>query len=226
MPLRFSSQKGTSAGYEVGTPLFECWVNPTSNRFCKRCIARKGQTRTNLSLTGSRCKKTSCYISDFCSIHLKTVLNLQLKNSQFGKGLYAYGPSYGPEPIFNAARTHIAYYGGERMSKLALDERYDYLSASADLVEPTAPYAGTINSAMVIDAACNRKSGCYANSPEGVVGSVANAELEFSNHNSRVLLAPGSEIFHGDEILVLYNDEFWEGFGPTFMSHDSKYKVR
>ena len=181
MPLRFSSSKGDLAGNEVGMPLLLCWVNPTGTRFCRICIARKGQRRGNLALNGVRCKNKTCFISNFCLVHLKTIMNLEIKDSEVlrelgiqGKGLFAYCPTYGSDPIFDAKRNHIAYYGGKVLSNVELDNIYDYYSQDADRseppdIEPTAPYGGYISARQKIDAACRRKAAAYANSPYGIV---------------------------------------------------------
>lgn len=240
MPLRFRSYKGTYADNETGLPLFSCLVDRTDTRFCKRCVARKGQTYENLSLDGVRCKNKTCYISDFCAVHLKTIMNLELKPSHIlremglsGIGLFAYGPGY-EGPIFHRGRKHIAFYGGESLNKVELGNRYDY-KVQGEMVEPTAPYALTIGDDLVLDAACSRKAAVYTNSAHNNSEHEFNAMLVKCHHtpsNTRLILIDGKEILHGDEILTSYSydqdgeeiDDYWEGLNDMFMTFNTKYE--
>lgn len=245
MPLRFSSYKGQYAGDDnVGSPLFLCWVNPTGTRFCKRCIARNGQTYERPANKGPRCKNKTCKLSNFCLLHLKSIMNLEIKESEAlnsigisGVGLYAYGGRNYNEakegPVFHEGRPHIAYYGGQMLTNQQLSDRYDYYSADANRnqppnIEPTAPYGGAIESddQHKMDAACRRKAAVYANAPHHIPHREANAVLEFSQYNSRLVLHEGDEIKHGQEILVLYDDEYWTGQGEEFLTYNTKTKYR
>ena len=114
-----------------------------SSRFCKFI---KNNDR--------RCRNRCVIGLDYCHIHTKNELKLQIKNSTIamaGKGLFAYG---NPNEIIFKKNTKICDYNGQLINEETLNERYD---------EYTAPYAIKLHNNKYEDAAAVRGIGSTAN---------------------------------------------------------------
>jgi hypothetical protein len=111
---------------------------------------------------------------------------------------------------------YITQYGGIQTNQAQLDGIYDYIGTDGVLIEPTAPYA--ISGNEIVDAACMRAAGSFANDPEGS-GHRANARML---HNTTFLQAT-TTIRPGEEIFMSYGNLYWRFVGPMFINFTTKY---
>jgi hypothetical protein len=158
----------------------------------KRCEAIKSD--------GQQCKKHTVIGLDFCYVHTKSKLKLQIKKStikEAGKGLFAVGP---PNKIIFKNKQRICLYNGEFIDADELYERYQ---------DDTAPYGVRLNNEKgepkYEDAATERGIGSTANHTSNK--SKINARLAVSRQNRCQLMAT-KDIKGGKEILVDYGDEY------------------
>lgn len=145
---------------------------------------------------GSRCKNRVVIGHEFCWIHTRHKLNLQIKDSNIthaGKGLFAYGPKN--EIIFHKG-DRICKYSGEVIDKDELEKRYgDY----------TAPYGVELHKGLYEDGSIERGIGSLSNHSHRK--SKVNARLSINKNNNAQLIAV-KNIKGGDEILINYGREY------------------
>lgn len=145
-----------------------------------------------------------------------------------GLGLYAWDPSMKDhkQPIFRS-NTEIkpdsdgyTLYDGEQLSSAELDNRYDFKGCDGEIFSATAPYGIERSGRRKYDAACKRGIGSFANT----IRRGQKIKRWIKNRRSRALIyrinAKLSDdlnirtirpLYHGDEILVKYSAEYWEG---------------
>lgn len=120
---------------------FEC------NLFCMQCEAT--------TLLGKQCANRTCKFLPYCTQHTKSILGVAVQKSSIeeaGDGLFAVRN-------FEAGDVISVYYG-ERMTEKAFNSRYGGKAGPYGL-ESSAP------GRMVMDAACFRSPGAYANDKSG-----------------------------------------------------------
>ncbi len=150
--------------------------------------------------SGERCKKHCVIGSDFCYIHTKNKLKLQIKKSsisQAGLGLFAFGPA---NKIIFKNNQRICLYNGEFIDEAELLERY---------ADDTAPYGVRLHNEngqpRYEDAAIERGIGSLANHSKNK--SKINARLSINKQNRAQLIAT-KDIKGGKEILIDYGNEY------------------
>lgn len=179
MPLAYSFQA------RDGSIAFRCPMQ------CQQC---EGHTKT-----GARCGKRVCIGTPLCWQHLLAQKNLRIKPSVHGgKGLFAQLPGRrgNDRQLLFRPNAIICDYGGERITKQALNTRYGNY---------TAPYALFIRhtrGGYYKNAACKRGPGAMANHADA---ASANAKLAHTGGGTIVATKP---IYDGDEILVDYGQEY------------------
>ena len=156
---------------------FECDLK------CKRCSAT--------ALSGQRCKRRTCIGLYFCWSHTRSLLNLKVKASNHGKGLFACKRLAKDDDVLFRKGDVVVHYNGELVN---INDRVPGDNC-------TAPYAFDTE-----DAACHRGLGSLANDPRG---SGRRSNVEFvEDRRGRVMLRATRTIRDGDEILVNYGNEY------------------
>lgn len=181
--------------YSGATKNFRC------NLKCDQC---EGET-----LAGERCKKRTCRYLPTCYIHTKKKYGLLVKKSSIpnaGDGLYALKEFKQGE--------FIADYKGEVLTKVQRDERYG--RTQQDL----APYAFQASQNKIIDSACHRYIGAYANSKPN------HNNATFSVHQGKVKIKATKKIKVGDEVFLSYGASYFtHGQGTTHTTKKNKIKI-
>jgi hypothetical protein len=143
------------------------------------------------------CRSRAVYGAPHCWQHLLWRMNLRIKESKYGRGLFAQKPGTSTKPVFRKGQTVIEYEGQELTAEV-LKGRYG---------EHTASYAVAKNKGLVEGAALTRSAGSHANH-----GSRLNCRFGVNNKNKVVIIATRS-IRNGEEILLNYN----RGNGPKYL---------
>ena len=172
---------------EDGTILFEDYLSSM------QCEA------TNKN--GNQCTKRCVIGVPYCWIHLQYQYKLKIKPSTIengGLGLFAFDKKAGNQPIFEKGQKIIKYVG-EQVTREELDDRYgdDHIY--------TAPYAIQVNKNLFLDSALIRGVGSLANHSSK---RLANCEFTNPNRNKEIYLRATKPIYHNDEILVNYNNQY------------------
>lgn len=155
---------------------------------------------------GNRCCKVKvCIGIPYCRYHMQKAVKLEIKNSEFGKGVFAKA-----DPIRGRGRTRnnnrqlvfqsgaeIIEYGGEELTKEELNERYGKL---------TAPYALAMDEeeGLYQDGACLRSIGTVINHN----GENPNVEFSQVNNGSPITITAIRDIYNGDQLYVDYGDDY------------------
>lgn len=150
---------------------------------CARCIG--------LNKNGSRCKRRTCRYLPFCFTHLRRDAGLQVKPSTIagaGDGLFT--------TVARKREEKIVEYTGEVLSGEEADARYG--------PQATMPYVLEPGQGQVIDAACRRGPGAYANHK---TRSQANTRFSRSPDGS-IWLRATKNIPANTELFVSYGDRF------------------
>ncbi len=147
---------------------------------------------------GQQCKNHTTIGQNYCHVHRKSMLHLQIKDStisQAGKGLFASGTGI----IFRKG-DRICMYNGQLIDKEELLRRYH---------DDTAPYGIQLHKKngedQYEDGALERGIGSLANHSR--IKSKINARLSIS-HNNRAQLIATKNIRGGKEIFVNYGDDY------------------
>lgn len=154
------------------------------------------------------CKVKVCVGIPYCRYHMQEAVKLEIKDSEYGKGVFAKAD---PIPVDGRRRTRrnnnrqpvfrsgedIIEYGGERIARAELLTRYG---------KNTAPYAiemGNRNQTYQ-DGACVRTIGTVINH------NARNPNVEFSQtHNgSRITITATRNIYNGDQLYANYGDDY------------------
>lgn len=219
MPFVFTAKEGTSG--DSNRVLVRCCVNQGRNPPCRKCP----QCQAYNIRTRRRCRNRTCKDFRYCHTHLKRPF-LEKQGNQFiqrhiGVSISPSRIPGGGMGLFATKRFErdqkIVEYGGIARNMATLDDAYDYIGTNGVLVEPTAPYAIDIGT-TILDAACLRGAGAFANDPQG------------TQHRANARIVPGSTyltatttIRPGDEIYVSYGDIYWQWVGPAFIQFSTKY---
>ena len=136
------------------------------------------------------CKNRAVHTATICWVHLLQRNHLRVRDSEYGKGLFAQQQGLGPrDPVFKKDQT-IIHYGGQEITLKTLEERYG---------NHTAPYAVIKRSGKAEDAALLRSAGGHANHR-----ARPNARFGVNNGNLVTLIA-SANIYNGQEIFLNYN---------------------
>ena len=155
---------------------------------CQRC--------QKLKPNGQRCKNRVCMGVPFCWVHNKQYYGLQIRDSQFGKGLFA---------TRNMPNGHwICPYVGEVITEACLNLRYPG--------HRTAPYAVN-DTCQDIDSACRRGIAAMANGlfrgTRSRARAVHHAILEYRHAPfNTVWIRAIRDINIGEEIFVHYGSQY------------------
>lgn len=154
---------------------------------------------------GDRCKRRVCLGSPTCWQHNIKRYGVKTKQSTIvnaGKGLFA------TEMIRKG--DWICPYKGEIISDDCLISRYDSLDLDG---ERTAPYTVADGDRLIVDAACKRGIGAFANTNVNRSGKSKsvnqhNARLDFNEEEGEIWLYAIKTIKRNDEIFLFYGDDY------------------
>lgn len=185
--FRFSADDGSVA--------FQCPLQ------CARC---EGRTRQD-----TQCTRSTCVGTGLCWQHLLSTRNLRIKDSAYGKGLFATldrrTDDEACQRIVFRKGDRITDYGGEALLMTDLTLRY---------AGYTAPYGLSTTAGRAEDGACARGIGTLVNHG---VSRAANARFSIAsasnNHIARVVAT--KIIRHGREIVINYGDSYRLGEPTT-----------
>ena len=108
----------------------------------------------------------------------------------------------------------IADYKGEVLTKVQRDDRYGH--TNKDL----APYSFQASQNKIIDSACQRYLGAYANSRPN------HNNATFSVHQGKVKIKAIKKIKVGDEVFLSYGASYFtHGQGTTHTTKKNKIKI-
>ena len=159
----------------------------TGNLTNVRCQATKPD--------GSQCKNRTVIGAAICWIHLLRKHNLAIRDSQYGKGLFAIASvsdQLHPKPIVFKKGVKVIEYLGEEVKADVIEDRYG---------SKTAPYAMAKAKGLYVDAALLRGVGSLANhSPR------PNCRAGLTNRNT-ITITAFKNIRHGEEIMLNYNNQ-------------------
>ena len=161
----------------------------------------------------SRCKNRCVIGLNYCHIHTKQELKLQIRKSNIpdaGKGLFAYGNQ---NDVIFEKNQKITEYNGEIIDEETLLTRYD---------ENTAPYAIKLYKNKYEDGAAVRGIGSIANHSNNK--NKINARLSIKRNNTAQLIAV-KNIKGGQEIIINYGDDYqFEDEDVCISTNKNKYK--
>jgi len=167
-------------------PDFQCRI------MCNQCNARKP--------TGDQCGNRVCIGTPFCWIHLEKMYRVRIRDSDYGKGLFASDKKIGARDIVFRPGELIVPYFGDRVDTATIDARYgeDY----------TSPYAVELvpGTGLFEDAACKRGVGSLVN--HGNTRRSRNAILSYNEVDDEVQVIATKNIRNNIEILVDYGDDY------------------
>ena len=160
----------------------------TGNLTNVRCQASKPD--------GTQCKNRTVIGAAICWVHLLRKHNLAIRDSQYGKGLYAVDTKVNaqlqPKPIVFKKGAKVIEYLGEEVKAAVLEDRYG---------SKTAPYAMAKHKGLYVDAALLRGVGSLANhSPK------PNCRAGLTNRNT-ITITAYKNIRHGEEVTLNYNNQ-------------------
>lgn len=161
--------------------------------------------------TNRCCKVKVCVGIPYCRYHMQQAVKLEIKDSEYGKGVFAKADpiqedggrrrtrnnnNNNRQPVFRSG-VEIIEYGGERITKAELHTRYG---------KNTAPYAiemGNRNQ-NYHDGACVRTIGTLINH------NARNPNVEFSQaHNgSPITITATRDIYDGQQLYANYGDDY------------------
>ena len=174
-----------------GSKEFHC------NLECKQCSANTKQ--------GIRCKKTTCKYLPTCYIHTKSKYHLAIRPSTIpnaGDGLFALKDFKKGE--------FISDYIGEELTQQNKDNRY------GNTQQDIAPYAIKVSKNKIIDCACTRSIGSYANHKKG------NINASISVYMGKAEIKASKNIKDGQEIFISYGRDYWNHQGAKHKTRKSK----
>lgn len=168
---------------------------------CQTCNYELGPDRC--------CKVKVCIGIPYCRYHMQKAVKLEIKDSEFGKGVFAKADPIPPRErrrtrnIGNNRRqlvfrsgVEIIEYGGEEISKEELTKRYG---------KNTAPYAVEMeDDDMYQDGACFRTIGTVINHD----GRRPNVEFSQDYNGSPITITAIKDIYNGDQLYADYGDDY------------------
>lgn len=182
---------------DTGRPLYEC------NLVCLQCAAH--------TVAGERCRRNTCMYLPYCQQHMKSRLNLEVRKSAHGLGLFAKRDPRNPGRVVFHANELIAPLDGEPLTQQQLDARYG---------RELAPY-GAAAGGYLYDGACRRGVGQYANTavrdnnPRLMDYDACNALLVDDHHDMSGFnrdpiwyswIEAKRDIHEGEEIVAFYGN--------------------
>ena len=144
--------------------------------------------------TGQQCKRSTCKIAQYCFSHLKTVLGLEVKDTErFGRGLFTKIPRKRGDTICN--------YDGNHLSAEELDLRYP-INSSKEL----STYVLQVTKNLFLDARSTQSCvGRYINSCDSNKG-ICNAR--FSVYKKQVTIKATKNIKPNEQIFIAYGPNY------------------
>ena len=167
----------------------------SSDKTCSfQCDLIKSQCTALNTSNNKKCQQTTFHLP-YCSHHTHSLLGLVVKKSNIphaGHGLFAIRDFKKLEVI--------TPYIGTVLSNKEATERYG--SALNDLV----PYGVRLNASSIVDSACLRGIGSFAN--DGKSKKLNNAHI-IIDKSQNVYIQATKKILGGDEILVDYGSQYF-----------------
>ena len=166
----------------------------------------------NFSLGPNRCCKVKvCIGIPYCRYHMQKAVKLEIKNSEYGKGIFAkadplprrrrrnapaVAPANDRRVVFSSG-DEIIEYNGEEITKDELEDRYG---------KHTAPYALEIDDEERIyeDGACFRSIGTMINHNK----RKKNVEFSQTDNGSPIIITATKNILNGDQLYGDYGDDY------------------
>lgn len=150
-----------------------------------------------------------------CWQHLRTIKDddngLKIQASTIvggGKGLFAWSRLGGNTIVF-APNEIITPYDGDMITQADITERYG---------QDTGPYVLQGQGNLIIDGACQRGVGSFANGSRGQLRYNARFGNSILGGVPRMVIRATKNIRHGQEIIVSYRAHYWQthqGVGRT-----------
>jgi SET domain-containing protein len=169
-------------------PFFEFRNEPEDIDF--KCTLVRARC-IGVTLKGARCKRNTIKYVNRCYNHARSELGLVVKKSTIpgaGLGLFT--------TVARKRGDIITEYVGEVVDDAIEDERYG---------NTTAPYSLEVSKNRVIDPACKRGIGSYANhNPQ----STANAGFAKNSATKGAVIRARKAIKAGNEVFVNYGPDF------------------
>lgn len=167
---------------------FRFYVNHAMTFQCQL----ESQQCEGLNRKGNQCRNRCVIGTPRCWVHLLKDNKVRIKQSQFGKGLFAMDIDKGPNEVVFKKNHTIVQYTGEIINRDELERRYGMY---------TAPYAVQQDADTFIDSACSRGVGSLINhQPE------ARANCRFSyGRNNNIQVKATKNIRNGQELYLNYN---------------------
>jgi hypothetical protein len=148
---------------------------------------------TSNSRTGNRCRNRTVIGVNTCWRHLLSEKQVRIKDSQYGKGLFAMNNRKEDNAVIFRANATIVKYNGEIVNQAELDRRYG---------DATAPYGAQRQGEDVYeDGACKRGVGTLVNH---ATGNNTNARFSYARNGSLQIKAT-KNIRNNREIFINYN---------------------
>lgn len=192
----------------------------------------RGQT-----VSGTRCRRTTAYDYQFCSLHLVRKFHLMVAPSRIpgaGLGVFAVSESAlqrlgkddagspikdGSTVVFQRGDQIGNGFGGEFMTEETYEQRYGKDTSAYALTWYTNQNSDKQGPGL-IDGFLARTISSYCNDAINLTGDPA---WPFENNAAWVKVGIKSRalITHGDEILWSYGDGYWLGYAPSAPEPDS-----
>jgi hypothetical protein len=144
---------------------------------------------------GNRCRKRCVIGVEFCSSHLPIYMNLQIRPSEYGSGLFAYDPDANDNDIIFRKGDKVCNYEGQILTAQGLIDRYG---------QRTAPYGIRVNNNSFIDSAVLRGIGSMINHRN----ANPNVEFKLNARQQNIFLKATRNIRQNQQLFVDYGDEY------------------
>lgn len=156
-----------------------------------RCQLQSHRCESNNN-NGRRCGNKSVIGTPVCWRHLLKHYHVRIKESQYGKGLFAMDTTKDDNAVIFKRNDTIVQYEGEILNRNELNNRYG---------RRTAPYAVQQADDRYIDSACHRGVGSLINhAPE------AQSNCRFSyGRNNNIQVKATKNIRNNRELFLNYN---------------------
>lgn len=140
---------------------------------------------------GNQCRKRCVIGVNLCWQHLLKEKQVRIKDSQFGKGLFAMNKRKEPNEVIFRNNQTIVQYNGEIIDREELIERYG---------NNTAPYTVQVREDEYSDGSCRRGVGTLVNH---ATGNRVNARFSYGRNGIQIKAT--KNIRNGQEIFINYN---------------------
>lgn len=176
---------------------------------------------------GKECRRQVTIGLPFCWYHLQRDAHVKIKDSRWGKGLFAWDPSNTNKKNARIDRTKTVFEEGDNIGKYS-GERVTARENTRRYGKKTGPYAlGHNKAGEGEDAACKRSFPALVNHGQG---NEQNAQLLSHRENARSKyegwIQATKPIKNGDEILASYRQKGRSlyRFNEPNVSYSTKYK--